>query len=115
MKNFRNRLSLQYGAKQPDQRFFEFFEERSVSPVGRVDSRALFHIADKDFSHFFVELAAIDECVAFEVVFETAEVEVGRAGGEKFVVDDDGLGVEHPRFVEVDFYPGAQTVGNVGA
>ena len=91
MKTFRNRLSLQYGAKQPNQRFFEFFEERSVSPVGRVDSRALFHIADKDFSHFFVELAAIDECVAFEVVFETAEVEVGRAGCGEFVVDNHDL------------------------
>ena len=61
-----------------------------------------------------VDFLGVDKDVAFEVVFETAEVEVCGAHGGEFVVDDEHFAVEHTGFEEVDFNAGLKTFLDVG-
>ena len=54
------------------------------------DAGAVFQVVEEYFFHPLVEFLAVDKYVALEIVFHAPEVEVGGAGGDKLVVDDDG-------------------------
>ena len=66
-----------------------------------------------DFGEATVEIPGVEEKVAFEIVFEGAEVEVGGTDGDEFVVDDNEFGMEHTGVVEIDFDTGSETFGDV--
>lgn len=65
-----------------------------MPPIVLYNTAALLLVFEENSFHFVVYLAVVNECIGFEIVLETAEVEVGRTYRTKLVVDDDGFGVE---------------------
>ena len=51
------------------------------------------HVGEEDVAHPSIEFRIVYNQAAFEVVFETAVVEVGRACDHDIVVDDHGFGM----------------------
>lgn len=56
-----------------------FLIEGTVSPIVLDNATTLLLVLQENTFHFTVDLSVINESVGFEIVFEAAKVEVGRA------------------------------------
>lgn len=79
-----------------------------MTPFAGADATAESHVGLEVGGQPGVYLAVVDKEVGFEIMFETAEVEVGRADRREVVVDNEGLCVKHAGFVEIDLDSRAQ-------
>ena len=81
-----------------------------MSPIVLDNATTLLLVLQENTFHFTVDLSVINESVGFEIVFEAAEVEVGRADAAKIVVDKHHLAVEHPCVIEIYLYAGGKAL-----
>ena len=88
--------------------------EGAGTPFGRSYASAVAHVAEEHGLEPGVEFGRVYQHIGLEIMFEAAEIEIGGADGAEIVVDDYGLAVEHPFLIEIDFYPGAQAVHDIG-
>ena len=56
--------------------------------------------------HLLGKAGLIDKGIDLKIVFEAAEIHVGRSDATELVIDDQHLGMEESRFVEIDLGPG---------
>lgn len=56
-------------------------------------------VVEEDVAHAAVYLSVVNNKTAFEIIFETAIIEVCRAGNHKVFINDDSFGVEHAGIV----------------
>lgn len=108
-------MGLEDGREEADEGFEGLFFGGAVAPFGESDFAAGFEVIEEDVAHLAVDIPGVDHEVTFEVVFETAEIEVDRAGGDDVVVDNHGLCMQHAGKKEVDFYSCLEAVCDVGA
>ena len=74
---------------------------------------AVSHIGKKYLPHTAVDFLVIDEKIAFEIVFEAPEIEIGGAGRYDIVINYHGFGMKHSGIVEIDFYTGLETLCDI--
>ena len=74
---------------------------------------AVSHIGKKYLPHTAVDSLVIDEKIAFEIVFEASEIEICRACRDDIVIYYHGFGMKHSGIVEIDFYTGLETLGDI--
>ena len=67
---------------------------------------AVLHVVEEYLLHAHGGLAVVEEEVGLEVVFERAEVDVGRAAGAEGVVADEELAVVEAVLIEIHLYAG---------
>ena len=95
---------LQYRTHEPDKRFYDFGSHGAAFPPVQRDTPALLHVADENFLHLGCCFGTVHECVYFEIMVETAEIEVGRTDCREFIVDDQAFGMQESSFIKIYFY-----------
>ena len=81
-----------------------------TGPFGGAHGDTLSEVVHEHAAQALGEGAVVDEGVDFKVVFEAAEVEVGRSDAGQFVVREQQFGVEEACAVEVHLHAGAEHV-----
>ena len=65
--------------------------------------RAFLEVVDENLLQAFVGSRVVDKHVALKVVFEAAEIKVGRSHAADLVVNHERFGTEHAGIVEEEF------------
>ena len=106
-------MSLQYRGDEADHRLPGALQGGAAVPGGVAETGARAHVAEEDVAHLTVQFLVVHQQFALEIVLETPEVKVCRAGGHQVVVYYHGLGMEHAGIVQIHLDAGLQALRHV--
>ena len=107
-------VRLKYWGEDAGGGFEEFLQSRAVLPLFGVDEGAELLVVEEDVVLAHGDVVVVDEGVDLEVLLQASWVEACGTYGGEIVVADDGLRMEEPFAVEVDFHAGWEQVAEVG-